>query len=308
MKIVITGATGFVGGFLVQKLAIAGHSLILLVRNLERAKQQFPATKFTNLEIIAYEATRSGEWQKAIDGCDAVINLAGTPIAERWTTDYKQSILESRQLGTRKIVEGIAQATHKPKVLINTSAIGFYGNSETDCFDETSPSGQDFLANVCREWETEAEKVKDLGVRLVILRFGLVLGKGGVLAKMIPPFKLFAGGPIGSGQQWFSWIDCEDLSELINFSLTQELMAGTFNATAPNPVKMNEFCQVLGDILHRPSWLPVPNFAISLLLGEAAIVVLEGQQVLPKATESIGFQFKYRDLRTSLTKNLAHID
>lgn len=304
MKIAIAGATGFVGTGLVPKLQREGHDLVILVRNLQKAQKLFPKSTFPNLEIIAYQPTQSGEWQNAIQGCDAVINLAGEPIAERWTPEHKKAIVDSRQLGTQKIVEAIRKANPKPQVLINASAIGYYGSSETAMFTESSSSGKDFLAEVCQKWEAEARKVQALDVRLVILRLGIVLGNGGALAKMIPPFQLFAGGPIGKGQQWFSWIDRDDLINLILFALTHSEMAGTFNATSPNPVRMAEFCQTLGGILHRPSWLPVPDFALSLLLGEAASVVLEGQQVLPRATESAGFKFQYRDLQSSLRKIL----
>ncbi|MEB3311364.1 MAG: TIGR01777 family oxidoreductase [Snowella sp.] len=304
MKIAIAGATGFVGTGLVPKLHSEGHHLVILARNTQKAQKLFPKSAFSNLEIIAYQPTQSGDWQNSIQGCDAVINLAGEPIAERWTPEHKKAILESRQLGTQKIVEAIRKADPKPQVLINASAIGYYGSSETAMFTESSSSGKDFLAEVCQKWETEARKVQALDVRLVILRLGIVLGNGGALAKMIPPFQLFAGGPIGKGQQWFSWIDRDDLIQLILFALTHAEMAGTFNATAPNPVRMAEFCQTLGNILHRPSWLPVPDFALSLLLGEAAQVVLEGQQVLPRATESAGFKFQYRELRSSLQKIL----
>jgi len=305
MKIAITGATGFVGTGLVARLNSENHSLVILARNIQKAQRLFPISTYPNLQVIAYEATQSGEWQKAISGCDAVINLAGEAIAERWTPEYKKAILESRKLGTQKIVEAISQAESKPTVLINASAIGYYGSSETETFTEDSASGKDFLAHVCQEWETEAEKVKALNVRSVILRFGIVLGNGGALAKMIPPFQLFAGGPIGNGRQWFSWIDRDDLINLIIFALKQSNMQGTFNATSPNPVRMNELCQTLGTVLNRPSWLPVPDFAIELLLGEAAQVVLEGQEVLPQATQSTGFEFQYPDLKASLTKILS---
>ncbi len=305
MKIAITGATGFVGTGLVSKLNNENYSLIILTRNLQKAQRLFPQSAFPNLEIIPYQATQSGEWQQAISGCDAVINLAGEAIAERWTSEHKKAILESRKLGTQKIVEAISQAEPKPKVLINASAIGYYGSSETETFTENSDSGKDFLAQVCQNWETEAEKVKDYNVRLVILRFGIVLGNGGALAKILPPFQLFAGGPIGNGRQWFSWIDRDDLINLIIFALNQTNMAGIFNATAPNPVRMNELCQTLGNVLKRPSWLPVPDFALELLLGEAAQVVLEGQQVLPQATQSIGFDFQYPQLKNSLKKILS---
>ncbi|BFM40057.1 TIGR01777 family oxidoreductase [Synechocystis sp. LKSZ1] len=305
MKIVITGATGFVGQSLVRQLSQAGHSLVLLVRNLDRAQQLFPTRQFSDLTIIPYQATVSGPWQAALEGSDAVINLAGEPISERWNAAYKQRILDSRQLATQKLVEAIGQATQKPQVLISTSAIGYYGTSETASFTETSPAGTDFLAQVCQAWESAAKQVESLGVRLVILRLGIVLGNGGALAKMLPPFQLFAGGPIGSGQQWFSWIDQEDLLRLIQFALTQPEVQGTFNATAPNPVRMVEFCQTLGQVLKRPSWLPVPELALELLLGEAAKLVLEGQQVLPQATQAAGFQFQYPTLQASLKHILA---
>lgn len=305
MKIAITGATGFVGTGLVAKLNSENHSLVILTRNPQKAQRLFPTSAYPNLQVIAYEATQSGEWQNAISGCDAVINLAGEAIAERWTAEHKKAILESRKLGTQKIVEAISQAESKPTVLINASAIGYYGSSETETFTENSASGKDFLSQVCREWEAEAEKVKALNVRSVILRFGIVLGNGGALGKMIPPFQLFAGGPIGNGRQWFSWVDRDDLINLIIFALKQSNMQGTFNATSPNPVRMNELCQTLGSVLNRPSWLPVPDFAIELLLGEAAQVVLEGQEVLPQATQSMGFEFQYPNLKSSLTKILS---
>ncbi|MGH2414508.1 MAG: thylakoid membrane protein ThyD, partial [Microcystaceae cyanobacterium] len=221
--------------------------------------------------------------------------------------EHKKAILESRQLGTQKIVEAISKVNPKPKVLINASAIGYYGTSETAAFDENSSPGNDFLADVCKKWEAEAQKVKALGVRLVIFRFGLVLGNGGALAKMIPPFKLFAGGPIGNGRQWFSWIHRDDLVNLIIEALKRPDIEGTFNAVAPNPVRMAQFCQTLGEVINRPSWLPVPNFAMELLLGESAKVVLEGQQVLPKATQSKGFQYKYPTLKPALTEIVSQI-
>jgi uncharacterized protein (TIGR01777 family) len=305
MKIAITGSTGFVGSQLVKKLIAQGHSLLLLVRNPAKIRGLLTAEQLAQVEIVPYQATESGDWQAKIPGCEAVINLAGSPIAERWTPEYKQTILKTRQLGTQRLVEAIAASSSRPKVFINASAIGFYGASETATFDEQSPAGQDFLANVCQQWEGAAQKVTELGVRLVILRLGIVLGNGGALAKMIPPFKLFAGGPLGTGRQWFSWIDRDDLVALILFALEQESMQGTFNATAPQPVRMTELCHVLGELLHRPSWLPVPDFALELLLGEAAKVVLEGQQVLPKATQNAGFNFVYPEIHTSLRKILS---
>ncbi|MBE9169510.1 TIGR01777 family protein [Pleurocapsales cyanobacterium LEGE 06147] len=305
MKVAITGATGFVGTRLIEKLHSQEHQIIVFTRNSTKAKKLFPNSAFPNLEAIEYKPKESGDWQKAISGCDGVINLAGEPISERWTPQHKREIMESRQLGTRKIVEAIKQAESKPKVLINSSAIGYYGTSETATFDESSSSGNDFLAQVCQQWEAEAEKVKEAGVRLVIIRTGIVLGNGGALGKMIGPFKMFAGGPIGSGRQWFSWIHRDDLVNLIIEALKRSDMEGVYNATAPNPVKMAQFCQTLGEVMHRPSWLPVPEFALELLLGDGAKVVLEGQQVLPKKTQSAGFQYQYPTLKPALTEILS---
>jgi uncharacterized protein (TIGR01777 family) len=300
MKVAITGATGFVGRRLVERLQEQGHQPLILTRNPAAAQRAFPT-----LEIIAYTPTESGSWQQAIAGCDAVVNLAGEPIAEsRWTPKQKQEILNSRQLGTQKIVEAIAQANPKPAVLVNASAIGYYGTSETATFDETSPAGKDFLAEVCQAWEAEAKKVKDAGVRLVILRLGIVLGNGGALAKMIPPFKLFAGGPLGTGRQWFSWIHRDDLVNLILEALNRPDIEGVLNATALNPVRMSELCQTLGKTIERPSWLPVPSFALEALLGEGAKVVLEGQQVLPKRTTRYGFEYQYPTLKQALEEIL----
>ncbi|QSJ18222.1 TIGR01777 family oxidoreductase [Nostoc sp. UHCC 0702] len=305
MKLAITGATGFVGSRLVERLHKEGHRVLVLTRNTAFAQKIFPPHAYPNVEIVAYTPTVSGSWQDAIALCDGVVNLAGEPIAEkRWTPEHKQEILNSRQLGTQKIVEAIAKANPRPTVLVNASAIGYYGISETASFDETSLPGNDFLAQVCQAWEAEATKVKDVGVRLVILRFGIVLGLGGALGKMITPFKLFAGGPIGSGRQWFSWIHVDDLVNLIVQALTKPEIEGVYNATAPNPVRMAELSQTMGQVMNRPSWLPVPSFALEALLGDGAIVVLEGQRVLPKRTLAAGFQYQYANLQPALKEIL----
>lgn len=304
MKVAITGATGFVGSSLVKKLFTEGHQVLVLTRNPATAQKVFPS--IPNLEIVAYTPTESGSWQEAIAGCNGVVNLAGEPIAEkRWTAQEKQEILNSRKLGTQKIVEAIAKANLKPSVLVNASAIGYYGTSETSTFDESSPAGNDFLAQVCQAWEEEAQKVKAYGTRLVILRLGIVLGQGGAIAKMITPFKLFAGGPLGSGRQWFSWIHREDLVNLIIQALTSANMEGVFNATAPNPVRMAELAQTMGELMQRPSWLPVPSFALESLLGEGAMVVLEGQQVFPNRTQSSDFNYQYSTVKQALKEILS---
>ncbi len=302
MKVAITGATGFVGSRLVERLLAEGHQVVVLTRDVDQAKLKFSSADVT---IVGYTPFTSGAWQAAIAGCDGVVNLAGEPIAEqRWTEAVKQSLIASRQLTTQKVVEAIALTQPRPAVLVNASAIGFYGTSETATFDETSVAGSDFLAEICQAWETAANEVTASGTRLVILRLGIVLGLGGALAKMLTPFKLFAGGPLGNGRQWFSWIHREDLVSLIMRALTDPTMVGVFNATAPNPVRMTDFCTALGQVMNRPSWLPVPAFALETLLGDGAKVVLEGQQVLPKQALAQGFSFQYPELKTALVEIL----
>ncbi|MEG4276648.1 TIGR01777 family oxidoreductase [Microcoleus sp. MON1_C1] len=306
MKVAIAGATGFVGSRLVEKLQAAGHQVVVLSRDAAKAGRVFPASAYPNLEVVAYTPAESGDWQKSIAGCDAVVNLAGVPIAEeRWTEARQQAILDSRRLTTAKLVEAIVNANPRPSVLVSASAIGYYGTSETAEFDETSPAGNDFLAAVCKDWEAAAQPAKNAGTRLAILRLGIVLGMGGALAKMLPPFKLFAGGPLGTGKQWFSWVHREDVVDLILYALQNPQVEGVLNATAPNPVRMNELCQTLGEVLQRPSWLPVPGFALEMLLGDGAKLVLEGQKVLPKQTLASGFQYQYPTLKLALEEILS---
>jgi uncharacterized protein len=306
MKVAITGATGFVGSRLVERLQAEGHEVVALSRNATKATQVFPKSAFPQVTVVAYTPTASGDWQQAIAGCDAVVNLAGEPLAEqRWTPAHKQRVMDSRQFGTQKIVEAIAQANPKPQVLVNASAIGYYGTSETATFDETSAPGDGFLAEVCQQWEAAAAPVQDLGVRLVVLRIGIVLGMGGAIAKMLPPFKLFAGGPIGTGRQWFSWIHREDLVSLILRAIRDRGLSGTFNATAPHPVRMADFCQQLGAALNRPSWLPVPALALEVLLGDGAQVVLEGQEVCPQRVLATGFQYQYPEVKGAISQVLS---
>ncbi len=306
MKVAVTGATGFVGSRLVERLTAEGHQVIVLTRNPTKAEQAFPNSANSSLEIVAYDPTQLGAWQEKIAGCDGVVNLAGEAIAEtRWTPERKQSLMDSRKITTQTLVEAIANANPRPTVLVNASAIGFYGTSETATFDETSAAGNDFLAEVCQTWEAEASKVKESGVRLVILRLGIVLGMGGALGKMLTPFKLFAGGPIGSGNQWFSWIHREDLVSLILRALTRPEMEGVFNATAPKPVRMAEMTTTLGQVMNRPSWLPVPSFALEAMLGDGAKVVLEGQEVLPKHTLADGFEYQYPAIKPALEEILS---
>jgi uncharacterized protein len=294
MKVAIIGATGFVGSKLVEKLLAQGDEVLVLTRNAGVAQAKFPQA-----QVVQYRPLESGDWQKSIEGCDAVVNLAGEPIAEKkWTAEQKKIILESRELGTQKIVEAIEQASNKPQVLISASAIGYYGVSETASFNETSLAGSDFLAEICQKWEAAA---KTAAIRTVVLRLGIVLGNnGGALAKMLPAFKMFMGGPIGTGNQWFSWVQVDDVVAMILVALKDVSMSGTFNATAPQPVKMKELCQQLGAVMARPSWMPVPGFVLETMLGEGATVVLDGQKVVPQGLLDRGFEFQYPEIVAAL--------
>ncbi|CAI9103705.1 OLC1v1002240C3 [Oldenlandia corymbosa var. corymbosa] len=297
MIVSITGATGFIGKRLVRRLHADNHQVRVLTRSRNNARAIFPAKEFPGV-VIADES----EWKDYIQGSTAVVNLAGMPISTRWSPEIKKEIKQSRIKVTSKVVQLINNTSSeiRPKVLISATAVGYYGTSETQVFDEKSPSGSDYLAEVCREWEASALKVnKD--VRLALIRIGVVLGKdGGALAKMIPIFMMFAGGPLGSGKQWFSWIHVDDLVNLIYEALSNPSYKGVINATAPNPVRMGEMCEHLGSVIGRPSWLPVPDIALKAVLGEGASVVLEGQKVLPTKAQELGFPFKYRYVKDAL--------
>ena len=306
MKIVITGATGFVGVKLVERLHSLGDRLIILARDSPKATRQFPKEIFPNVEIIGYTPFELNDWASAISGSDAVINLAGEPLAGvRWTDKRKQEIRDSRILTTKVLVEAIAQAEVKPKVLISGSAIGYYGTSLDKTFDEYSDAGNDFLANICKEWEAAADAVSNLGVRLVKLRTGIVLGLGGAIAKMLPIFQVGGGGKIGSGKQWFSWIHRDDLVELIIYALKNEQVSGALNATAPQPVTNEDFTVAFAKAIKRPAFLPVPAAALVLVFGEGATVLLDGQRVVPHKAEISKFAFKYPNIDTALSQIFA---
>jgi uncharacterized protein len=296
MKLVIAGASGFIGSALVQRLSQRSDSLKLLSR-----KPRSPA-RTADREWLVWDPGVSGDWEKSLDGADGVINLAGEGIAnKRWTDGQKELIRSSRIDSTRALVHAIAKTKEKPKFLINASAVGYYGPRGDETLTEDSAPGKDFLARLCVAWEEEAKKAQDHGVRVALLRTGIVLAKGkGALAKMVTPFKFFVGGRLGSGKQWMSWIHIEDEIGLMLSLLENAAAQGSFNATAPNPVTMEEFCKVLGKVLNRPSWAPVPASALTLLLGEMADMVLGGQRTLPKAAEKLGYNFKYPTITKAL--------
>lgn len=296
MKLLIAGGTGFIGSALCDKLTEQRHSLTLLTRS-PSLQSGSPNKKW-----ITWNPQSPGSWEQAVEGADGVINLAGEPIAaKRWTAAQKERIRSSRINATRVLVSAIAKAKQKPKFLLNASAVGYYGPHGDETLTEENGPGNDFLSRVCIDWEEEAKKAEGHGLRVIRLRTGIVLGKGGgALAKMIPPFKFFAGGPLGTGKQWMSWIHMEDEIGLILFLLENPNAHGAFNATAPNPVTMSEFCKTLGRVLHRPSWAPVPAFALRALLGELGDVLLTGQRVLPAAAEKLGYTFKHPNLFNAL--------
>jgi uncharacterized protein len=296
MKLVIAGASGFIGSALVQRLSQRTDALKLLSR-----KPRSPA-RASNIDWLVWEPGVAGGWEESVDGADGVVNLAGASIAEkRWTERQKELIRSSRIDSTRALVHAIAKAKEKPQFLINASAVGYYGPRGDETLTEESAPGKDYLARVCLAWEAEANKAQDYGVRVALLRTGIVLGKGkGALAKMVPPFKFFVGGRLGSGKQWMPWIHIEDEIGLILFLIENARAQGRFNATAPNPVTMEEFCKVLGKVLNRPSWAPVPASLLTLLLGEMADLVLAGQKALPQAAEKLGYAFRYPNLEGAL--------
>jgi len=293
--VAVAGATGLIGSRLVQMLVEQGYSVRVLTRN--------PASAKSKLNVPGVQYAAPTQWKAAIRGTKAVINLAGEPIATRWSPELKEEIKRSRVSTTRRVVEAINALgeDEKPEVLVNASAVGFYGTSETATFNESSSSGNDYLAEVCREWEGAAMKAD---CRVVILRTGIVLAKeGGALAKMVPVFSMFAGGPLGSGKQWFSWIHRDDVAGMIINAVEDSTWEGVFNATAPKPVRMGELCSALGEVMGRPSFVPVPDFALKTLLGEGAQVVLEGQRVLPNKAQQSGYQFQYTEVHDAL-KNI----
>jgi uncharacterized protein (TIGR01777 family) len=299
MRVAITGGTGFIGRALIPALRERGDSVIALSRDIFRAKEVLG----DGVELVHWEASgRPGPWEGELTRADAVVNLAGEGIfAERWSPAFKARIWNSRVDGTRQIVEAIGRQQQRPRILINGSAIGFYGARGDESLDEDGTGGSDFLGQMAQAWEAEAAKAEPLGLRVVRLRIGVVLEKdGGALAQMLPPFKMFLGGWAGNGRQWFSWIHREDVVRIILYALDHGAVRGAVNATAPQPATNKEFSSALGRALHRPSWAPAPAIALKLLLGEAAYVILTGQNVLPKAITAAGYCFTHPRLDKAL--------
>lgn len=272
-----------------------------LSRDSVAAKQRVPHLK----EVFPWNPLQELPPLQAFEGCDAVINLAGESIAGRWTAPKKQLIRDSRVLGTKNLVNALAQLSSRPKVLISASAIGYYGDRGEETLTEDAAPGSDFLAQVCRDWENEALKAESLGMRVVRLRIGLVLGRGGgTLQALLPLFRVGLGGPLGSGRQWWSWIHRDDLCRLIVQILANENVSGPINATAPQPVRQKEFAQVLGRVLRRPAFLPTPAFALKIALGEFADGILASQRALPRRAQEMGYRFQFEELEGALREIL----
>jgi len=301
MKIIVGGGSGLIGSALIKELALQKHSVVLLSRNPDRVRIA------GSIQVVRWDSSTVGDWVDIFDGADAVINLTGEPIAgRRWTSAQKHKILSSRNDSTRAIVSAIEQAKRKPSVLMNASAVGYYGNVPEGIVEEDHPRGSGFLSDVCEQWEKDALRAQEFGVRVVLLRTGIVLEKnGGALQKLLLPFKLFVGGTLGSGKQWFPWIHLQDEVSAILYALQNEQIIGAVNLSAPEPVRMAEFCNMLGKILYRPSWLPVPEFVLRLILGEMAKPLLfDGQRAIPKKLVDAGFKFQFPNLESALREIL----
>jgi uncharacterized protein (TIGR01777 family) len=294
MKIFIAGSSGFVGSRLIDFLIDKGHQVtavdaMSLPRNIESNTFRF----------IQADTTQTGQWQESIQAADMVINLTGKNIFHRWTDKYKQQIYDSRILTTRNIVNAIPDG--KTKLLISTSAVGYYGDCGDDVLDENKDAGDDFLAQVCIDWEKEALLARKKGARVVRTRFGVVLGaNGGALSKMIPAYRLFVGGPLGNGRQWFSWIQIEDLINALYFIMNKDDIDGPLNFCAPNPVRNNEFSKTLGKVLKRPALFRTPAFMLRLAAGELGDLLLNSQRVIPSRLASSGYTFRYPHLFEAL--------
>jgi hypothetical protein len=291
MKVAVSGATGLIGTALRESLASDGVEVLALSR-----RKSVPP-----LESVSWDVENGRFDASALEGTDAVVHLAGEPIARRWNESRKKAIRESRVQGTRLLVEGLKSLKQRPKVLVSSSAIGFYGNRGDEVLDESSPPGTGFLPETCQAWERAAMEAMGLGLRTAVLRTGIVLStRGGALGKMLLPFRMGLGGPVGSGRQWMSWIHIDDLVGAIRFILQKDDVMAAVNGTAPSPVTNREFTRALGRALSRPAFLPAPAFGMKLLFGEMSEILLEGQRVLPKKLSANGFEFRHPELPGAL--------
>jgi uncharacterized protein len=293
MKILVTGGTGFIGGKLVDELLASHHEVFCVVRSPR------PENPRPGLTFISGKTTEPGPWQAHVANMDAIINLAGATISRRWTEDYKKLIYDSRILTTRHLVAGLSENTRA--TVLSTSAVGFYGDRGEEILTESSEPGNGFLARLARDWEHEACLAEEKGARVVLTRFGVVLGKnGGALEKMIPLFKWSLGGPLGSGKQWFPWIHLDDLIAAMKFIIQNDDIAGPVNFTSPIPVRQKDMARTLGRKFSRPAFLPAPVFMLRIILGEFADSLLQSQKVIPDQLIQHGFKFKFLEMDEAL--------
>lgn len=300
MTYLITGATGFLGRRLVEMLLADGHSVNYLARKYDRSMNPRAAFHcWENPETTLPPLS-------SVPRCHAVMHFAGEPIAQKWSDEVKQRIRASRLTGTRNLVEAIGLWKHKPNTLVSSSAIGYYGNRGDEVLTEASGPGKGFLAEVCLGWEGEADRARELGLRVVKIRTGVVLGPdGGALKQMLPPFQFGVGGKFGDGKQWMSWIHREDLLRMFRFAADTEGVEGALNGTAPQPVTNAEFTRVLAKAVHRPALMPIPKFGLRLVLGEMAGFLFDSARAMPEAAIRQGFSFTYNHLQDAL-KPLIH--
>jgi uncharacterized protein len=301
MRVFVTGGTGLVGTRLIRKLQERKEQVVVLSRRASVARE-----KFGGVEVVEGDPMQPGAWMETLASCDAVIHLAGENIfSKRWNTAFKQLLFDSRIQSTMNVVTALARAPRRadgsPKVLVNASAIGWYGVRGEEELTEESPPASDFMAQLCVAWEKQACEAEKQGVRVALVRVGIVLDKdGGALAKMITPFKLFVGGKVGSGKQYMSWIHHEDMVGLFLLGLDHPEARGPLNGTAPNPVTNKQFSKALGAVLHRPSFFPTPRIMLRLALGGVADVIATGQRVLPKKPLALGYQYRFSTVETAL--------
>ncbi len=301
MKILIAGGTGMIGSVLSHSLLAKGHQVAIISRN--------PASVSQDYQPISWDESSLAQ---GLENTDAVINLAGAslagenPLQMRWTPKRKEAIISSRLTVGRRLVNAISKLNRPPQVFLQASAIGYYGNQSYAPADENSPLGNDFLADVCRDWEASTAELQDMGVRRLVIRIGLVLSqKGGLLPLLALPFRFFIGGKIGSGSQYLSWIHIKDIVDSIGFLVNDPKQQGVYNLTAPQPTTNQEFAKLLGKTLHRPVWLPVPSVILKLALGEAATLALDGRPVYPSRLLKSGYQYSFPDLEDSLSDLLS---
>jgi uncharacterized protein len=293
VNITISGASGLIGRRLLKLLAKDGHSLTALSRH---GGTNLPP----GVRLSIWDATKGEPPADALRDCDAVIHLAGVPVAQRWNAHVKQEIRDSRVVGTRHLVQALTKLPRKPQVLISSSATGYYGSRGDEVLSESSAPASDFLAQVCVDWEKEAQAAEQSGIRVVRIRTGIVLdARGGALQRMLPPFKMGAGGKLGNGKHWMSWIHLDDLTSLYQFALLNPV-SGVFNGTAPNPVTNGDFTKALASAVHRPAMFPVPGLVLKLMFGEMGEILLASQRVTPKAAQSAGFQFRFPEIAPAL--------